>query len=906
MMEDSVKTVNIIINGQQYRVEEGVNILEVSLELGISIPHLCYDSRITSSGACRLCIVKMEGRPGVFTACTLKASEGLNLETHTEEIRALRKSTLELILSEHKSDCTSCDREGSCLLQDYAAEYGASDTKYPSIISAQSPGNYTDGGIAIGYDREKCIRCLRCVKICEEVQHCEALTLQGRSGDVLVTTPFAMLLTDSTCEMCGQCLDTCPTGALYDKAAKGKGRGKDLEKIRTTCLYCGVGCQLDLNINKDTRRFVKVTSEAGVIPNDGNTCVKGRFGIDYIQRKDRLTTPLIREGHSFRKAGWDEALELIASRFSAIKNDYGSDYLAGLSSAKSGNEDNYIMQKFVRSVLGTNNVDHCARLCHASTVTGLARAFGSGAMTNSIEEFSRTPLIFVIGSNTTECHPVMGIKIRKAVSEGRTTLIVADPRKISLTDIACKHLQHKPGSDVALISAMMYTIIDENLSDLSFIKDRTENYSAFEKAVLSCPPEFAEKVTGVPAGDIREAARLYAGAESASIVYSMGITQHSTGTDNVLSLANLAMLTGNVGKECSGVNPLRGQNNVQGACDMGALPNVYPGYQKVDDDGVRKKFEKAWKKELSRKPGLTVVEIMEAALKKEIRGLYIVGENPVLSDPDSNAVIAGLKNLDFLVVQDIFLTETAELAHVVLPACSFAERDGTFTNTERRVQKYRKAIDAPGDALPDWRIITELAKKMGVEMEYNNASEIMDEIASVTPIYHGISYDRLENVGLQWPCTDKKHKGTAVLHREKFSRGLGKFHEVSYLSQKEMPDTEYPLILSTGRMLQHWHTGTMSRKSVVLNQIIPKGYLEINPLDAEKLGLTPGDEVQVSSRRGSIRSDIRITEKVSEGLVFLTFHFKESPANMLTIAALDPLAKIPEFKACAVKIEKIT
>ena len=900
-----MSTVNIRINGLDFQAEAGENILKYTKDHEIPIPHLCFDQRLTPGGACRMCIVQIEGRPGVHTACTMNATEGLSIITENDEIRRLRKSTLELILSEHKTNCTSCDKEGACQLQDYAYEYGAAEDKFPSIVTKNSADNYTEGGIAISYDVEKCIRCMRCVKICAEVQQCEALTFMGRSGEAIVSTPFSMLLTDSSCEMCGQCLDTCPTGALYDKEAAGKGRVRKLKLTRTTCLYCGVGCQLDLNVNPQTGKLVKVTSEAGVIPNDGNTCVKGRFGFDFIHRDERLTTPLIREGDGFREASWDEAIELVAKKFSEIKKESGSDSLAGLSSAKSGNEDNYIMQKFIRSIVGTNNVDHCARLCHASTVTGLVRAFGSGAMTNSINEFSNTPVIFVIGSNTSECHPVMGIKIRKAVAEGKTTLIVADPRKISLTDTAHFHLQHKPGSDVALINAIMYTIIDEHLSDESFIRERTENYDSFREAVLKCPPEFAEKVTGVKAEDIRKVARAYAGAESASIVYSMGITQHTTGTDNVLSLANLAMLTGNVGKAFSGVNPLRGQNNVQGACDMGALPNVYPGYQNVAMPEIHAKFEKAWKTELSDKVGLTVVEIMDKARSKEVRGLYVVGENPVLSDPDSNEVLQGLKNLDFLVVQDLFLTETAELAHVVLPACSFAERDGTFTNTERRIQRYRRAVNPVGNSKPDWEIICSIANKMGASWAYFDVSEIMDEIALVTPIYGGINYRRIDDVGLQWPCVDNEHEGTAVLHKGKFTRGLGKFHAVNFMPQKELPDGDYPFILSTGRMLQHWHTGTMTRKSKVLDQIVPKSYLEINASDAGRLGIVTGEEISVSSRRGYICVDAKISERMAEGVVFLTFHFKESPANVLTIAALDPLAKIPEFKACAVKIAKL-
>ena len=896
--------IKLNIDGREMTAEPGRTILQVALANGIPIPRLCYDPRLTPTGACRLCLVEIEGGRGFETSCTRMAEDGMVVQTDTAEIRALRKTTLELLISEHNLVCTTCDKDGDCQLQDYAYEYQIDEKRFPPIEHRIRTFNYTSGDKAIQYDPSKCIRCQRCVKICAEVQMDEALTLRDRAGSVVVTTGFDVPLKESTCETCGQCLSTCPTGALYERAAHTKAQAKDLEKTRTTCPYCGVGCQLDLNVHRRTGEIVRVTSEVGCVPNDGNTCVKGRFGMDFVGKDDRLTVPLVKENGAFREAGWEEALDLVARRFTELKNEHGPGALAGLSSAKTTNEDNYVMQKFVRAVFGTNNVDHCARLCHASTVAGLARAFGSGAMTNSIEELRRAPLVFVIGSNTTECHPVMGILLRQAVAFDGQTLIVADPRAISLTDIAHIHMQHRPGTDVALINAMMNVIIEEGIEDREFVDERTEEFDAVRDIVAECTPDTAAKITGVPAEDIRRSARLYASASSASIVYSMGITQHTTGTDNVLSLANLAMLTGNVGKECAGVNPLRGQNNVQGACDLGALPNVYSGYQKVDDPAVHEKFEKAWNAKLPAEVGLTVVEIMNAAADGAVKGLYIMGENPMWSDPDINHVREGLENLEFFVVQDIFLSETCRLADVVLPACSFAEKDGTFTNTERRVQRVRQAVDPPGQARPDWDILCDVARRMGYDMSYPDASAIADEIAEVTPIYGGIVYDRIDDVGLQWPCTDKDHPGTKFLHKGKFSRGKGKFHAVTFHPPKEMPDDEYPFVLTTGRLLEHWHTGTMTRRCEVLDDRVPHGAIEINSEDAQTLGVADGDSVTVRSRRGQIEVPANVTARIVPGTVFLAFHFHEHPANALTIAALDPIAKIPEFKACAVALEK--
>ncbi|RKX89184.1 MAG: formate dehydrogenase subunit alpha [Spirochaetes bacterium] len=897
-----MKNIELTIDGKIVSVEQGKSVLDAALENGVDIPHICYDPRLTPTGSCRLCLVEIEGQRGLQTSCSRIAEEGMVVSTETKEIAKSRKSTLELMISEHRMVCATCDADGDCLLQDYAYRYHVNEDRFPKIKPKVKVPNFTNYHKAIQYDPTKCVRCMRCVKICEEVQGANAITLRERAGQVLVTTAFNTDLRDSSCESCGQCVGVCPVGAMTNKPAVKLGKVKDLEKVLTTCVYCGVGCQLELNVDRKNNRLVKVTSTPGIIPNDGNTCVKGRFGMDFIGSPERLTHPLIKENGEFRKASWDEALSLVVSKLSSLKAEFGPDALASFSSAKTTNEDNYVMQRFTRAVLGTNNIDHCARLCHASTVTGLAKSFGSGAMTNSIAEIRKAPVIFVIGSNTTENHPVIGITIRQAVRSGDTQLILADPRKISLSGDAGIYMQHKPGTDVALVNAMMNVIISEGLEDKEFIETRTEDYDLVRKAVERFTPEMAAGICGVSAKSIRESARIYAKASAASIIYSMGITQHATGTDNVLSLANLAMLTGNVGKENAGVNPLRGQNNVQGACDMGALPDVYPGYQKVDLPEAQAKFQKAWNAELSIKPGLTVVEIMHAAEAKEIRGIYIVGENPMLSDPDLNHVRQALTALDFLVVQDIFLTETAELADVVLPATSFAEKDGTFTNTERRVQRVRKALDPPGEAREDWRVICDVANRMGYEMDFEDASAIQDEIASLAPIYGGITYDRLTGVGLQWPCHDKNHPGTKFLHSKKFSRGKGKFYQVDYIPPQELPDEEYPFILTTGRMLEHWHTGTMTRRSKVLDYLEPEGFIELNPEDAVKLGVSEGGVLKVKSRRGEIDVPARITEKVFPGCVFLTFHFKENPANALTIAALDPIAKIPEFKACAVSI----
>jgi len=671
-------------------------------------------------------------------------------------------------------------------------------------------------------------------------------------------------------------------------------------KVPTVCIYCGTGCLLHLKVREG--RVV------GVLPHEegageGRLCIKGWSAHEFIHHPDRLKKPLVRRGGGLRETSWGEALSLVAEGLGRAKAEHGSDAVAVLSSAKATNEENYLLQKFARAVVGTNNIDHCARLCHASTVTGLIASFGSGAMTNSLEDVEEADAIFIIGSNTSEQHPLIARRIIRAVKRG-SRLIVADPRAIDLTAYADVHLRHRPGTDVALLNAMMNVIIAKGLHDAAFIKARTEGFEALREAVARYTPERVEEVTGVPAGKIREAARLYAGAERASIFFSMGITQHTTGVDNVVSVANLAMLTGNVGRPGTGVNPLRGQNNVQGACDMGALPDFLPGYRRIEDEEARRRFGEAWGAECPVEPGLTVVEMMDAC-GTDIRAMYIMGENPLLSDPDLNHVRVQLGKLDFLAVSELFLSETAELADVVLPAASFAEKDGTFTATDRRVQRVRKAIEPVGESRPDWVIITQLAERMGHPMGYGSPEEIMDEIAGLVPLYGGISYRRLEKGGLQWPCPNPEHPGTKILHRDRFARGKGRFIPVEYRPPAEEPDEEYPLVLTTGRVLFHWHTGTMTRRSGTLTDQLDEAYVEVNPADAEALGVADGDLVWVRSRRGEITLRAWVTDRIREGVVFIPFHFAEAAANILTNPALDPQAKIPELKVCAVSLERI-
>ena len=786
--------------------------------------------------------------------------------------------------------CT-CHEASACDLQRLAIRYGAGTTEFRG---GEGQFELFDGSPTLQLDRKRCIQCHTCVRVCDELERYSVYQVDEDGYPRLKGRGYR----DSGCVSCGQCIDACPTGALVNAQLKDVHQWQ-VKKVRTTCPFCGTGCSFDLNVVDG--RVVGVTTAEDAPVNGHALCVKGRFHTDMIHSPDRLTTPLIRRSGSLQPATWDEALSLVAKRLEETREQHGTEAFGALSSARCTNEDNWLMQKFVRSVMGTNNIDHCARTCHAPTVAGLASSFGSAAMTNSLDEVEAYDVLFVIGSNTTEAHPVIGGKMKRAARRG-AALIVADPRHIELVDHARLWLRLVPGTDAALINGMLNVIINERWADWEFIAKRCDGYDDLWAVVQKYTPEVASDITGVPAGQIRAAAELYTLAQRAGIFYTLGITEHTTGTANVINLANLAMVTGHVGVPHSGVNPLRGQNNVQGACDMGALPNVFSDYRSVTKPEHAAVFEQAWGIDLNHDLGLRTPEMLDAAIAGELKTMYIMGEDPVLTDADANYVRRAISNLDFLVVQELFLSETAKLADVVLPAACYAEKDGTFTSTERRVQRVRKAVEPPGQARADWEIVADLSTRMGYPMNYDSAGDIFEEIRTLTPTYAGMTYDRVDSCGLQWPCPDLDHPGTPYLHEDVFPRGRGRLMGVEYEAPAELTSDSYPLLLTTGRHLYQYNVST--RKSSVLESFAPQELTEINPKDAATAGLDDGDLMRVTSKRGSVVTKARLTERVPEGVLFMTFHYAETPVNELTNSAYDPVCKTAEFKVCAVAIER--
>ncbi len=936
--------ITLTIDGQTLSVNPGTTVLDAALAHGIDVPRLCHHPELKPSGGCRLCLVEVEGRPNPVPSCGLACETGMVLRTQSEQLTALRRETIDLFISDHPLDCVTCDKAGACALQRYAYEFGLTETSHAFKLSRQQ---YQDDNPFFIRDHKYCILCGKCTRVCDEVVGAHAIEIIDRGFGSHVATPFDGPMIDSSCVFCGSCVQVCPTAALLPVSRLKQGREWELEHKRTICGYCGVGCGIDFRTRGN--RIVYAQGYADAPVNGEFLCVKGRFGWDFAQHPDRLTRPLIRKdlAHElgltpepwtlgptqratladFVPVAWETALDVVADKLAATVKATGPDSVASLASARCTNEDNYVFQRLMRATVGTNNVDHCARLCHASSVSGLGMAFGGGAMTNPVHDIRDADCLFVTGSNTTEAHPVISYEMVRAVKSGANLLLI-DPRRIPLAEHATLWLQTKPGTDIYVFLAMAHVILREGWADQAFIDARTENFAAFAESVAMYTPELAALESGVPADKIVRAARMYALGERASgvskyageprghsgIYWAMGITQRRNGTEMVLSLANLAMLTGQLSKPSTGVNPLRGQSNVQGTSDMGALPDVLPGYQKVIDDEKRKAVAAKWgRDDLPAKPGLTVTEIMAAAHDHRVRAMYVMGENPMLSDPNLEHVEESLRQLDFLAVQEIFLSETAQLAHVILPAASWLEKDGTKTNTERRVQLIHPVLRSPGEARPDWWIVVELGRRLERLLDENpgagrwgftSPAQIADEIAAVTPSYRGIVHRRLGEVGLVWPCPSEEHPGTPILHHTTFTRGLGKFHAVEAKRPVEQPDAEYPLVLSTGRVLYHYHTGTMSRRSAPLHWRDPRDWVEINAADAQAVGVEDGASVVIRSRRGEVKTLARLSEHVPAGVIFLAFHWAEAPANRLTQDyAVDPVAKIPEFKLCTVRVE---
>ena len=942
--QETQSSFTLTIDDRTITVPEGTTIWDAARTLGIDIPVLCHDPRLSPVAVCRVCAVEVKGARVAQAACIRQVEANMEVQTHTDKIERSRKTLVELLLADHPIPCAKHQKNGNCELELLGEKYGLLRVPSPLRREGQGEGPRFQPRISenghdvsspvIAVDHNACILCDRCIRGCDVIQSNEVIGRTGKGALTHIGFDLNLPMGESTCVSCGECAAVCPTGALFNKALTIDVPLSEAKTVDSVCPYCGVGCAITYHVKDNT--IVQVSGRESPV-NHGRLCVKGRYGFDYALHPQRLTVPLIRrpafypkgplsqdvrgeDGQwqrkpggivdyaevlpAFRQATWDEALDLVASKLKGIRDQHGPGALAGFGSAKCSNEEAYLFQKLVRAVFGTNNVDHCTRLCHASSVAAMQQTIGSSAVSDVFGDVHYADVALVIGSNATENHPVAATFFKQAAKRG-TTLIVIDPRRPALANHAHYYVRYKPGTDVAFLNGLMHVIIAEGLTDQEFIAQRTEDFEALKATVARYTPELVEKLTGVPAEQVRTIARTYGRAKNAMIFWGMGISQHTTGTDNARCLVSLALMTGNFGRPGTGLHPLRGQNNVQGASDSGLIPMVYPDYQRVDNPAVREQFEKAWGVPLDPKPGLTVVEIAHGALQGTIKGMYMMGENPFLSDPNINKVRKALSNLEFLVVQDIFLTETAEFADVILPASSFPEKEGTYTNTDRRVQLGRKALEPPGQARLDWQIICEISTRMGYPMHYNSPEEIFREMTPLTPSYAGLTYERLGKTGVLWPCPEPDHPGTQVLFVDTFPSGKGKFIAVEFAEAKELPDEEYPFVLNTGRVLEHWHTGTMTRRSKALHAIEPEAFVEIHPEDLYALGVQDGDLVRVSSRRGTVVLKVRIGVRTQKGSVFIPFHFREAAANLLTIDALDPHGKIPEFKFCAVKVEKV-
>jgi len=890
----------LVVDDRPVEVPAGATVLEAVNRLGIPLPQLCKDPDRPPLGACRTCLVHVDGLRGTPAACHLPARDGMSVSTTHPDVVRVRALVLDLtrsMLSEGEQ------RNGFGQVGGATARHGILEPRWPPLHRFDADASKS----FFVLDREACILCGRCTTACDDVQQIGAIAMLGRGHAMKVGVVADGLLSSSVCTSCGQCVATCPTGALRPKEAPAK----IVRRVETTCPYCGVGCGITVSVREDDRLAVMTDDVPANPSSEGMLCVKGRFGTGFVHSRDRVTSPMVKRDGRWREASWDEALDTAAEGLARHRGRFGA-----LASAKATNEDGYLIQKFCRTVMATNNVDHCTRLCHSPSVEAMLASMGSGATSNSYVDYQEAGCLMIVGADASANHPVIAIRFRRAMSRG-ARIIVVNPKRIDLCDQADLWIQHRPGTDVTLFNAMARVVLDEGLANVDFVRTRTEGFDEWRGSLAEFTLDRAAAVTGVPGEDIARAARWYARPprSGSCLIWGMGITQHVNGIHNAHALLNLSLVTGQLGAPGGGISPLRGQNNVQGCGDAGCIPTNLPGYQDYAPDTLTR-FERAWGVRPPAEQGLVVTEMVEGCLSGGIRAMYVVGENPLLSEPDLHHAEKAIAQLDCLIVQDLFMHETAERAHVFLPAAAFAEKEGTFTNSERRVQRVRKALEPPGLARPDWWITSELArrvaKRLGLDLDrqwgYRGAAEIFDEMARLVPFLAGLSHERLDREGgLQWPCPTPDHPGTRYLYAESFPRGKGKFIPARQIVEAaELPDPDYPFVLNTGRLLYHWHGGTITRRVQGLLELAPRLEVALHPVDARRLGVENGEGVRVTSRRGELHGYARLSEAVRPGAIFVPFvKLADSAANFLTNAAFDPASKIPEYKVCAVRIEPV-
>lgn len=900
----SETSVTVEIDGNPVEVPSGTSVMRAAAEVGIAIPKLCASDNLEAFGSCRLCVVDIEGGRGTPASCTTPCTEGMKVSTQTPELEEIRLGVMELYISDHPLDCLTCPANGDCELQDVAGVVGLREVRY-----GQEGENHLDeekdtSNPYFDFDGSKCIACSRCVRACDEVQGTFALTIEGRGFDSRVVPGGSENFMESDCVSCGACVQACPTSTLQEKTVVDLGMPN--RTVLTTCGYCGVGCSFKAELRGD--QLVRMVPHKDGGANEGHSCVKGRFAFGYADHPDRQLSPMVRDtiDDEWRKVSWEEAIAEIATRFTALQSDYGPTSIGGITSSRTTNEEVYAVQKLVRGAFGNNNIDTCARVCHSPTGYGLNQTFGTSAGTQTFESVDHTDVMLVIGANPTDAHPVFASRMKQRLRAG-AKLIVADPRRIDLVRSphveAAYHLPLRPGTNVALINAMAHVVVTEGLVDQEFLDSRCEGLEEYIEFIArpENSPEALEEVTGVSADDLSAAARLFATGGNGAIYYGLGVTEHSQGSTMVMGMANLAMLTGNIGREGVGVNPLRGQNNVQGSCDMGSFPHELPGYRHIGLESVRDIYNSLWGTTLDPNPGLRIPNMFDAAIAGSFRGLFVQGEDIAQSDPNTQHVEKALTSLDCLVVQDLFLNETARFAHIFLPGTSFLEKDGTFTNAERRINRVRPTMP-PRTGKHEWEAACEIAALMGFEMGWESSSQIMDEIAATTPTFAGVSFKHLDEVGsVQWPCNADAPLGTPIMHVDEFSRGKGMLKKTTYVPTLERSTRKYPLILTTGRILSQYNVGAQTRRTA--NSLWhPEDVLEIHPHDAEDRGIEEGDLVDIASRVGVTQLHAQLSDRMPVGVVYTTFHHPESGANVVTTDNSDWATNCPEYKVTAVQV----